>query len=119
MRRLLVVDDDPAFREYVERVAEEIGYTVCAVGDGRDVPDACRTFRPDVILIDMVLPGQDGIEVVRKLAAEATEARIVLVSGHSATYLNAARAIASAFGVESVQTAEKPLGLSVLRAMLA
>lgn len=119
MRKLLIADDDPGFRDYVATVAEEMGYAIHAVEDGRGIQEACLAFGPDVILVDMVMPGVDGIEAIKNLSTTVTDARIILVSGHSATYLNAARAIASASGVEDIKIAEKPFGLSELREMLA
>ena len=119
MRKLLIVDDDPAFREFVAAVAAELSYECHWVDDGRDVEQACRDHVPDVIIVDMVLPGLDGIEVLRKMADNPVDARLVLVSGHSMIYLNAARAIASASGIEDVAVAEKPFSLSELRDILA
>lgn len=119
MRRLLIVDDDSDFREFVEVVALELGFEVLGVGDGEQAEAAQKSFSPDLILIDMVMPGLDGIEVVRKMAENAVNARIVLVSGYSPAYMNAARAIATASGIGSVQTASKPFALDELRTILS
>ncbi len=118
MRKLLIVDDDPAFVEFVETVAAELDYETRSVGDGRDVEDALREFAPDVILVDMVLPGLDGIEVVTALTAKRPGAKIVFVSGHNISFINAGLAIASASGMENVTTSEKPCTVSWLREVL-
>jgi len=117
--KLLIVDDDAEFRNLVTTVAVEMGYEVFSVEAGDEAEAAHRAFRPDVILVDMVMPGLDGIEVVRKMVADAVQARIVLVSGYSQTYMNAARAIATASGVDAVRTVTKPFALDELRALLA
>ncbi len=82
-----------------------------SVGDGDRAEEARRSFGPDVIMLDMVLPGRDGIEIVRQLAEAGVTARILLVSGHSPAYMNAARAIAAAAGVSDIVTAQKPIRL--------
>lgn len=119
MRKLLIVDDDAAFRQLVTTVAAEMGYEVMGIAAGDEAEEAQRSFQPDVILVDMVMPGLDGIEVVRKMVSAAVEARIILVSGYSQSYMNAARAIATASGVDSVRTVTKPFALDELRALLA
>lgn len=96
-----------------------MNYEVMGVGGGDEAEAAQQAFLPDVILIDMVMPGLDGIEVVRKMADSKVEASIVLVSGYSQTFVNAARAIATASGIKSVRTATKPFALDELRAILA
>lgn len=119
MQKLLIADDDSGFRDFVETVARESGYDVRTVSDGRSVEDAVEDFGPHVILVDMVLPGLDGIEVIRTLASKDVTARFVLVSGHSPTYLNAGRAIAAASGFDDVRTAQKPVSLADLRELLS
>ena len=119
VRKLLIVDDDADFRKLVTTVATEMGFEVMGIGAGDEAEDAQRSFLPDVILVDMVMPGLDGIEVVRKMVSAAIEARIILVSGYSQSYMNAARAIATASGVDTVRTVTKPFALDELRALLA
>ena len=119
MRRLLIVDDDSEFRDFVNAVAVDMGFEVLGVGDGEEAEAAQKSFSPDLILIDMVMPGLDGIEVMRKMADNAVNARIVLVSGYSQAYMNAARAIATASCIASVQTVTKPFALDELRTILS
>jgi CheY-like chemotaxis protein len=118
MRKLLVVDDDPAFVTFVETVAAELDYETRSVGDGRGVEDAFHEFDPDVILVDMVLPGLDGIEVVKALTELNARAKIVLISGHNISFINAGLAIASASGMENVSASEKPCSVAWLREVL-
>lgn len=117
--RLLIADDDPLFAEFVKTAAVDLGYDVRTVCDGDQVEAVRRSFGPDVIMVDMVLPGRDGIEVVRQLVEAGVAARLLLVSGHTPAYMNAARAIAGAAGVTDVIVARKPLALAKLREMLS
>lgn len=119
MQKLLIIDDDAGFATFVEIVAEELGYDVRTAGDGFAAEEVRRLFSPDVILVDILLPGRDGIEVVRQLAEDGETARIVLVSGSIPLYMNAALEIARAAGVRDVVAARKPLAIADLRALLA
>jgi two-component system KDP operon response regulator KdpE len=65
--RVLVVDDDPAILRVVRRALESAGYDVEALDCGAHLVDRVAGFGPDVILLDLVLPDADGIELARKL----------------------------------------------------
>ncbi len=69
--RVLVVDDDPALAEMLTIVLRNEGFEplVCATGD-RALAEF-REFRPDVVLLDLMLPGKDGIDVCREIRAES------------------------------------------------
>jgi len=66
-RRVLVVDDEPTVRDVVARYLERDGYVVCEVGDGDEVAAAVETFRPDLVVLDVMLPGRSGLDVLRDL----------------------------------------------------
>ena len=76
--RILVVDDDPAILRIVRRSLEFAGYNVEALDCGDRVTERVATFGPDVILLDLVLPDADGIELTRKL--NRGSASIIVVS---------------------------------------
>lgn len=65
--RVLVVDDDPAILRVVRRALEAAGYDVAALDRGAGVMDRVASFSPDVILLDLVLPDEDGIKLAAKL----------------------------------------------------
>ena len=70
--RILVVDDDPAIVRSVRRALEARDYSVRTLSDGLEVLPVLREFRPEAILLDLVLPGADGIAVCRMVRAEST-----------------------------------------------
>ena len=70
--RILVVDDDPAIVRSVRRALEARDYSVRTLSDGLEVLPMLREFRPEAILLDLVLPGADGIAVCRMVRAEST-----------------------------------------------
>jgi DNA-binding response OmpR family regulator len=63
--RVLVVDDEPTVRDVVARYLERDGYDVCEVGDGAEVAAAIELFRPELIVLDVMLPNRSGLEVLR------------------------------------------------------
>ena len=66
-QRVLVVDDEPTVRDVVARYLERDGYVVREVGDGDEVAAAIESFRPDLVVLDIMLPGRSGLEVLREL----------------------------------------------------
>ena len=77
---VLIVDDEPIVREVVERYLRQEGYRVESAVDG---PDALRRFaaaRPDLVLLDLMLPGIDGLEVCRRLRAQSNVPIIMLTA---------------------------------------
>jgi two-component system alkaline phosphatase synthesis response regulator PhoP len=69
--RILVVDDEPTIVNTVQAYLEKEGYTVYTALDGPAALKAARAFRPDLIVLDIMLPGLDGIEVLRHLRQES------------------------------------------------
>jgi two-component system response regulator MtrA len=69
--RVLVVDDDPALAEMLGIVLHGEGLEPAFVADGDKALDAFRDTRPDLVLLDLMLPGKDGLEVCRAIRAES------------------------------------------------
>ena len=78
--RVLVVEDDPTISEVVVRYLEREGLTVEAVADGRDALDAAARNWPDLVVLDLMLPGIDGLEVCRRLRSRAPVPVIMLTA---------------------------------------
>ncbi len=79
-RRILVVEDDPTVAEVVARYLERDGFMVEQVGDGRTAVERVVANRPDLVLLDLMLPGLDGLEVCRRLRALAPVPIIMLTA---------------------------------------
>ncbi len=67
--RVLAVDDDPQALGYLQRILEEAGYDTLATGDPEEVAGLLETGEPDLVLLDLMLPGTDGIELLQRLPA--------------------------------------------------
>lgn len=75
-----MVDDDPALAEMLTIVLKGEGYSVGVCGDGAGALAAYRDFVPDAVLLDVMLPGTDGIDVCRQIRAEADTPIIMLTA---------------------------------------
>ncbi|HKI05444.1 MAG TPA: response regulator transcription factor [Thermoanaerobaculia bacterium] len=79
-RTILVVEDDRKTSAAVRLYLENAGFEVAVVFDGRQAIEAARTLRPDLIVLDVMLPRVDGLEVCRTLQAEAPVPVILLTA---------------------------------------
>ncbi len=79
-QRVLVVDDEPHIVELVRYNLLQDGYDVSTAGDGEAALAKVRTERPDLIILDIMLPGLDGLEVCRRLRAESAVPIIMLTA---------------------------------------
>jgi DNA-binding response OmpR family regulator len=79
-KRVLVVEDDPTVAEVVTRYLEREGYDVAAVADGRAAVEHCRQDAPDLLVLDVMLPGLDGLEVCRRVRNIAPVAVVMLTA---------------------------------------
>ncbi|MDP1957244.1 MAG: response regulator, partial [Rhodocyclaceae bacterium] len=70
--RILIVDDDPALRELLTTYLVANGFVVAAVGDGTAMRAALADGMPDAIVLDLMLPGEDGLALTRRLRAQST-----------------------------------------------
>ena len=83
-RTVIVVDDDPGFRLLAGQLLTDSGFTVVGdAGDGYQAVAVARELRPDIVLVDIQMPGPDGFWVARQLLAEAMPPTVVLTSGRS------------------------------------
>ena len=83
-RRILLVEDNMDAAESLKLLLQQLGHEVQVVHDGLQAVDAARSFAPDVILLDIGLPGMDGYQVASALRAipETRSARLIAVSGY-------------------------------------
>jgi EAL domain-containing protein (putative c-di-GMP-specific phosphodiesterase class I) len=117
--RLLVVDDEPAFGQIVKRVAQRCGFEVVVAETAAAFLKAARLWHPTVILLDLKIPGADGIELLRLLAADKCKASIVVSSGADARVLDTAMQLGRARGLNMRDSLQKPIRADSLRERLS
>jgi CheY-like chemotaxis protein len=80
---VLVADDNEVAQRLCKRVLEKAGYAVLIAGDGLQAVDIALSSRPAMILMDVAMPGIDGLEAMRRIKAEVPSMPIVIASAHS------------------------------------
>lgn len=117
-RKVLVIDDEVEFGRYVGNVARGLGLEVEVTSKAQQFMQAVPRFQPDVIVMDMVMPGTEGIELIRWLTKEQYRARVIVVTGYNPDYMKMAALMARAEGILDVTTLSKPVPLAELRSAL-
>ena len=80
--RILAVDDDPKTLILLRRTLEAAGYRAIVTADPEEVPRLLETHRPDLVLLDLLLPGMDGIELMRNLPQLSDRRPVIFLSGY-------------------------------------
>jgi diguanylate cyclase (GGDEF)-like protein len=83
--KILLVDDDPDNLKIVSRLLEKEGYAVQAAGSGEQGLKLLETYRPDLVLLDVNMPGMDGLETIQLLKNRGNTAAVMFVTANTAT----------------------------------
>ena len=79
-QHVLVVDDDPTVSDVVRRYLQRADFEVTLTGDGAAALEAVAVHRPDLVVLDLMLPGIDGLEVCRRLRASDPDLPVVMLT---------------------------------------
>jgi DNA-binding response OmpR family regulator len=94
IRRVLVVDDDPSLRNLLAQTLEGAGFQTFTAEDGRQARMRIEEQRIDLVITDLAMPGEEGMELIRALRKEQPDVKIVVMSGAFGTdVLKVARAL--------------------------
>jgi two-component system response regulator AtoC len=107
--RVVIVDDDEALARQIVAFLTRSGIPALHEGDGMSAVETVRQRRPDVVVMDIDMPGMDGVEAAKIIASEAPQTRLILMSG----YIDQMRR-ANAAGVDVFAIVDKPLPLHML-----
>jgi DNA-binding response OmpR family regulator len=117
--RILVIDDDDQMRTLLRQVMEWAGYEVIVAGDGREGMQKQRKHAADLVITDLIMPEQEGLETITSLKKEYPEIKIIAISGGgrigpeaylpAAQELGADRVFSKPFDVRELAEAVKEL----------
>ena len=116
--RLLLVDDEPSLGEFLARAAAESGFDAEVTGNDQQFRDSFVEIRPDIVALDLGMPGMDGVELLRFLADRDYEGPVLIVSGHDRRVLESAFRLGEALGLEMAGPLQKPVRLDELEIVL-
>jgi DNA-binding response OmpR family regulator len=116
--RLLLIDDEAALADFLAAAATDSGFAPQVTQRDDEFREAFRAERPDMVALDLGMPGMDGVELIRFLAGEKYEAPVLIFSGFDRRVLESAFRLGEALGLNMVGPIEKPVRLGVLKDML-
>lgn len=112
MPKLLVIDDDNTTRVFLQRVLEGEGHTVFEAADGFKAAQIYRQNNIDVIILDLLMPERDGIDVLRDIRSTIPDTKTIVISGAANEFLD----LLQELGADS--TISKPINASDLIAQV-
>jgi signal transduction histidine kinase/FixJ family two-component response regulator len=113
-RSILLVDDEPGIRKVLGMTLADMGYDVSTANDGESALATCRQNPPHIVLLDIKLPGMDGIEVLSRIKSAQPLVEVIMITGHGDMDL----AIKS-IKLDAIDFITKPINNSVLEIALA
>ena len=116
--RLLLIDDEPALAEFLANAARESGFEPVITSQDRQFRDEFLANRPNMVALDLGMPGMDGVELLRFLADQDYRAPVLIVSGFDRRVLESAFRLGEALGLTMTGPIEKPVRLENLEALL-
>lgn len=108
-KKVLIVDDEERVVQSIQGVLEDEGFGVASAKNGEEAIQAFQRENPDVTLLDIWMPGMDGIEVLKRLKGMAPDCQVIMISGHATISTAMAAVKQGAFDF-----IEKPISLDVL-----
>ena len=116
--RLLLVDDEPVLAEFIASAARECGFEPILTANDEQFRTSFLGDRPNMVALDLGMPGMDGVELLRFLAAEDYRSPVLIISGFDRRVLESAFRLGEALGLTMVGPLEKPVRLEELETVL-
>jgi DNA-binding NtrC family response regulator len=115
MARILVIDDEADIRTFLEEILKRAGHEVILAADGREGLERHRTSPADLVITDLYMPNQEGLETIREFRTRFPEVAIIAMSGRAAAVTMLS--VAQKFG--AVGVLHKPFAADELIAAVA
>ena len=116
--RLLLIDDEPALAAFVANAAEMSGFEPIIANNDGLFRDLFQAELPGMVALDLGMPGMDGVELLRFLAAQSFDGPVLIISGFDRRVLESAFRLGQALGLRMVGPLEKPVRLEALEELL-
>lgn len=116
--RLLLIDDEPALAAFVAKAADLCGFEPAITEQDQQFRASFHDRRPHMVVLDLGMPGMDGVELLRFLADEDYEEPVLIISGFDRRILDSAFRLGEALGLQMVGPLEKPARLEELEEIL-
>jgi DNA-binding response OmpR family regulator len=117
--RLLLIDDEPALADFLANAARECGFEPVVTSDDTEFRETFLAGPPDMVALDLGMPGMDGVELLRFLAEQNYHSPVLIVSGFDRRVLESAFRLGEALGLHMVGPVEKPVRLEALEQVLS
>src|SRR3954470_13341982 len=116
--RLLLIDDEPALAQFLAAAAEDCGFQATITSRDDEFRREFVADHPDMVALDLGMPGMDGVELLRFLADQEYRAPVLIVSGFARRVLESAFRLGEALGLNMAGPVGKPVPLEDLEAVL-
>ncbi len=116
---VLVLDDHPDVAATLAELCRSLGHAALAIDQPGDIRALLQRHAPAALIIDVMMPDQDGYEALKEIAAVSPNLPVLLVSGYGETWLEVGITLGRAHGLSALQAAAKPLRSETLRNFLA
>ena len=111
--RLLLIDDEPALADYLANAARSCGFDPIVTARDEEFREAFVANPPEMVALDLGMPGMDGVELTRFLASQDYRGPVLIVSGFDRRVLESAFRLGKALGLNMVGPVEKPVRFDV------
>ncbi|HET9812079.1 MAG TPA: response regulator [Sphingomicrobium sp.] len=116
--RLLLIDDEPVLADFLANAASASGFDPVVTSDDGEFRNEFLGGRPDMVALDLGMPGMDGVELLRFLSDQDYRSPVLIVSGFDRRVLESAFRLGEALGLSMAGPIEKPVRFEELEAML-
>ena len=116
--RLLLIDDEPALADFLANAATESGFEPIIAERDEEFREIFVELRPEMVALDLGMPGMDGVELIRFLAEQEYRGPVLIVSGFDRRVLESAFRLGEALGLSMAGPISKPVRLEDLETVL-
>lgn len=107
-QKLLVIDDDAGIAKVIGMTAKQLGLEFQTVHSPREAIERFTAYRPDIVILDLIMPEKDGIDVLHEILASGIPSKIILSSGYGDAYLRLAQGVAHFHDAGQLAVLPKP-----------